>query len=61
MAEVELPNTEELEEIRSKTFTKRVALVTAIFAVILAIALASLGSIMTLNGFLLMFKMPFLH
>ena len=31
MAEVELPNTEELEEIRSKTFTKRVALVTAIF------------------------------
>jgi len=41
MAEVELPNTEELEEIRSKTFTKRVALVTAIFAVILAIA--SLG------------------
>lgn len=41
MAEVEVPNTEELEEIRSKTFTKRIALVTAIFAVILAIA--SLG------------------
>lgn len=41
MAEVEIPNTEELEEIRSKTFTKRIALVTAIFAVILAIA--SLG------------------
>ncbi len=41
MAEVELPNTEELEEIRSKTFTKRVALVTAIFAVILAVS--SLG------------------
>jgi hypothetical protein len=41
MAEVELPNTEELEEIRSKTFTKRVALVTAIFAVMLAIS--SLG------------------
>ncbi len=41
MAEVELPNTDELEEARSKTFTRRVALVTAIFAVILAIS--SLG------------------
>ena len=41
MAEVELPNTEELEEIRGKAFTKRVALTTAIFAVMLAIT--SLG------------------
>ncbi len=41
MPEVELPNTEELEETRSKKFTKRVALVTAIFAVVLAIS--SLG------------------
>ena len=41
MAEVELPNAEELEEIRGKVFTKRVALTTAIFAVILAIT--SLG------------------
>src|SRR3990172_3325973 len=41
MAEVELPNTEELGEIRSNTFTKRVALVTAIFAVMLAVS--SLG------------------
>jgi hypothetical protein len=41
MAEVELPNLEELEEIRAKTFTKRVALTTAIFAVLLAIT--SLG------------------
>lgn len=41
MAEVELPKAEELEEMRGKTFTKRVALVTAVFAVILAIA--SLG------------------
>jgi hypothetical protein len=41
MAEVELPNTEELEEVRSKRFTKRVALTTAIFAVMLAIT--SLG------------------
>lgn len=37
MAEVELPNAEELEEIKGKRFTKRVALTTAIFAVILAI------------------------
>jgi hypothetical protein len=37
MAEVELPNAEELEEIRGKKFTRRVALTTAIFAVILAI------------------------
>jgi hypothetical protein len=41
MAEVELPNAEELEELRGKKFTKRVALVTAIFAVLLAIT--SLG------------------
>jgi len=41
MAEVELPNTEELTEARGKRFTKRVALTTAIFAVVLAIT--SLG------------------
>ena len=41
MPEVELPNPEELEEIKAKSFTKRVALTTAIFAVVLAIA--SLG------------------
>ena len=41
MSEVELPNTEELEEMRGKRFTKRVALTTAIFAVMLAIT--SLG------------------
>ena len=41
MSEVELPNVEELEEIKGKKFTKRVALTTAIFAVILAIT--SLG------------------
>jgi hypothetical protein len=41
MPEVELPNTEELEEARGKRFTRRVALTTAIFAVILAIT--SLG------------------
>lgn len=41
MSEVELPNPEELEEARGKAFTKRVALTTAIFAVVLAIT--SLG------------------
>jgi len=41
MAEVELPNAEELEEIKGKTFTKHVALTTAIFAV--ALAITSLG------------------
>ena len=41
MAEVELPDPEELEERRDKTFSRRVALVTAIYAVVLAVA--SLG------------------
>ncbi len=41
MPEVELPNTEELEEVKEKTFTKRVALTTAVFAVVLAVT--SLG------------------
>jgi hypothetical protein len=41
VAEVELPNPEELREIKEKTFTRRVALVTAVFAVSLAIT--SLG------------------
>ena len=37
MPEMELPNAEELEEIKGKKFTRRVALTTAIYAVILAI------------------------
>lgn len=41
MAEIELPNPEELEERRDKTFSRRIALVTAVYAVVLAIA--SLG------------------
>jgi hypothetical protein len=41
MAEVEIPNPEEMEEKKSNTFTRRVALTTAIYAVFLAIA--SLG------------------
>ena len=41
MAEIELPNPEELEERRDKSFSRRIALVTAVYAVVLAIA--SLG------------------
>jgi hypothetical protein len=41
MAEVELPNPQELEELREKSFTRRTALVTALYAVCLAIV--SLG------------------
>ena len=41
MAEIELPNPEELEERRDKSFSRRIALVTAVYAVMLAIA--SLG------------------
>jgi hypothetical protein len=38
VTEVELPNPDELEEKRGKAFTRRVALTTAIYAVVLAIA-----------------------
>jgi len=38
MPEVEIPNPEELEEIRNTEFTRRVAITTAIYAVMLAIA-----------------------
>jgi hypothetical protein len=48
MGEIELPNPHELEEIRQKGFTKRVTLVTAIFAVVLAIA--TLGKNYTMPG-----------
>jgi hypothetical protein len=41
VAEIELPKPEELEEIKAKSFTRRAALITAIFAAILAIS--SLG------------------
>lgn len=41
MAEVEVPNPEELKELKEKAFGRRVALVTAIFAVVLAVT--SLG------------------
>jgi hypothetical protein len=37
VAETELPDPEELKEIKKKAFTKRIALVTALFAVMLAI------------------------
>jgi hypothetical protein len=38
MPEVELPNPEELEELKNKSFTRRVAITTAVYAVMLAIA-----------------------
>lgn len=41
MAEIDVPSHEELEELRSKKFTRKVALTTAIYAVLLAIT--SLG------------------
>lgn len=41
MADIEVPNPEELEKLREKGFTRRVALTTALFAVMLAIT--SLG------------------
>ncbi len=41
MAEVEVPNPEELREIREKGFARKTALITAVFAMVLAIA--SLG------------------
>lgn len=38
MAEVDIPKLEELEELKGKAFTRRVALTTAVFAVVLALA-----------------------
>jgi hypothetical protein len=37
MERVELPSTEELEELKARKFTKRIALTTAVYAVLLAI------------------------
>ena len=51
MAEVELPKPDELEELKAKTFTKRVALTTALYAVVLAIA--SLGGTNAMKHMLL--------
>jgi hypothetical protein len=51
MADIELPNHEELNELKHEQFTKRIALVTAIFAVILAIT--SLGGNNAMKGMLL--------
>lgn len=51
MAEVELPNPEELEERRDKNFSRRVALTTAIYAV--ALAIASLGGNNSMKDMLL--------
>ncbi len=51
MAEIELPDVEELEEARGKRFTRRVALTTAIYAVLLAIT--SLGGSNSMKEMLL--------
>ena len=51
MEEIELPNTKELEEAKEKGFTRRVALVTAIFAV--ALAITSLGGSKAMKEMLL--------
>jgi hypothetical protein len=51
VAEVELPNPEHLEHHASKTFSRRVALVTAIYAV--ALAVAALGSKVAMKEMLL--------
>jgi len=46
VAEVELPDTHELEERRDKAFSRRVALITAIYAVVLAIAFLGGSNVM---------------
>lgn len=51
MTEVELPKPDELEELKAKTFTRRVALTTALYAVVLAIA--SLGGTNAMKHMLL--------
>lgn len=51
MADIELPDPDELEEMRGKQFTRRVALTTAIFAVMLAIT--SLGGNNAMKGMLM--------
>jgi hypothetical protein len=51
VAEVELPNPEELEERRDQAFSRRVALTTAIYAV--ALAIASLGGNNSMKDMLL--------
>src|SRR5437879_11690646 len=51
MAEVELPKHKELHYMRGKAFTKRVALTTALYAVVLAIA--SLGGTNAMKHMLL--------
>src|SRR5208337_4682393 len=51
MAEAELPNLKELQEIKEKKFTRGVALVTAVFAV--ALAITSLGGNHTMKEMLL--------
>jgi hypothetical protein len=51
MEEVEIPKVEEMEEIRTRRFTRRVALTTALFAV--ALAITSLGANHAMKGMIL--------
>lgn len=51
MSEIELPDPDELEERRDKTFSRRVALLTAIYAIVLAFA--SLGGANALEDIVL--------
>jgi Domain of unknown function (DUF4337) len=51
VAEVELPNPEHLEHQREKAFSRRVALITAVYAV--ALAIAALGSKVAMKEMLL--------
>ena len=51
MAEVEVPNPDELKEMKGKRFSRNIALVTAVFAVVLAIA--SLGGNQAMKEMLL--------
>lgn len=101
MADVELPNPEELKEVKEKAFTRRVAadeecyrtekqeieqqakdpyfdyaevllqiaIVMATIAIIagsraifgFAVGAAALGALLSLNGFLLLVRLPFFH
>ena len=65
MAEVELPNPEELTEKAERAFSRRVALVTAVYAVALAVAPSAATTTTprcsSFNGYTLFFRVPFLH
>ena len=66
MAEVELPNPEELDEAKGRVFTAIVMSSISILSssrqmFFFSLILAALGALLTLNGFTLAVKVPFLH